>query len=88
MTRYLVEIYTSNRGDAVERVRSQAATLARSSGLRYVRSILVPAQETCFHVVEGASVEEVEAAVHEARVAVERIAEAVEVSGRTLREER
>lgn len=88
MTRYLVEVYTSSRGDAVARVRSDAATLARSSGLRYVRGILIPADETCFHVVEGSSVDEVAAAADEARVLVERIAEAVEVSGTTLREER
>jgi hypothetical protein len=88
MTRFLVEIYTSNRGDAVGQVRSDAATLARSPDLRYVRAILIPADEICFHVVEGASVREVEAAADEARVSVERIAEAVEVSGRTLKEER
>lgn len=88
MTRYLVEVYTPNRRDAVARVRSDASTLARAPGLRYVRALLIPAEETCFHVVDGASVREVEAAADEACVSVERIAEAVEVSGRTLKEER
>lgn len=88
MTRYLVEVYVPNRRDAMARVRSDAATLARASGLRYVRAILIPAEETCFHVVDGASVRVVEAAADEARVSVERIAEAVEVAGTTFKEER
>jgi hypothetical protein len=88
MTRYLVEVYTANRRDAVARVRSDAATLARSRGLRHLRAIFVPADETCFHVVEGASVDEVTAAAGEARVPFERVAEAVEVSCPTQREER
>jgi hypothetical protein len=88
MTRYLVEVYTANRRDAVARVRSDAATLARSRGLQYLRAIFVPADETCFHVVEGASVDEVAAAADEARVSFERVAEAVEVSGPIQREKR
>jgi hypothetical protein len=88
MTRYLVEVYTANRGDAVARVRSDAATLARASGLRYLRAILIPADETCFHVVEGASADAVASAADEARLSFERIAEAVEVSRTTSREER
>lgn len=87
MTRFLVEVYTSNRGDAVARARSDAETLARSTRLRHVRAILVPGDEVCFHVVEGASADEVTAAAGEARVPIDRIAEAVEVSGAT-REER
>jgi hypothetical protein len=88
MTRYLIEIYTANRGDAVSRVRSDAATLALSPGLHYLRAIFVPADETCFHVVEGASADEVAAAADEARVSFERVAEAVEVSRPRHREER
>lgn len=88
MTRYLVEVYTANRRDAVARVRSDAMTLARSRDLRYLRAIFVPADETCFHFVEGASADEVAAAADEARVSFERVAEAVEVSCPTQREER
>jgi hypothetical protein len=82
MTRFLAEVYTSNRGDAVARVRFDALTLARSSRVRHVRAILVPADETCFHVVDGASAQDVLAAAGEARVSFDRIAEAVEVSCR------
>jgi hypothetical protein len=88
MTRYLVEVYTANRGDAVARVRSDAATLAGSRRLRYLRAIFLPADETCFHVVEGASADEVAAAADEARVSFERVAEAVEVSRPRHKEER
>jgi hypothetical protein len=88
MTRYLIEVYTANRDDAVSRVRSEAATLALSPGLRYLRAIFVPADETCFHVVEGGSADEVAAAADEARVSFERVAEAVEVSRPRHKEER
>jgi hypothetical protein len=88
MTRYLVEVYTANRGDAVARVRSDAATLACSRGLRYLGAIFVPADETCFHVVEGASADDVAAAADEARLSFERVAEAVEVSRPRHKEER
>lgn len=87
MARYLVEVYVPNRGDALTRTRAVARTLAHARGLRYVRAILIPKDETCFHVLEAASVDVVDAAASEASVAVERIAEAVEVSRRTLEEE-
>ena len=87
MARYLVEVYMPNRGDAVARTHADAATLARSRGVRYVRAILVPEDETCFHVLDAASADIVEGAAREASVRVERIAEAVEVSRPTPREE-
>jgi hypothetical protein len=88
MTRFVVEVYTSNGSDVAARVRSDAETLARSRSLRHLRAILLPADETCFHVVEAASADDVAAAADEARVAVDRIAEAVEVSCTELKEER
>jgi hypothetical protein len=87
MARYLVEVYMPNRGDAIARTRADAATLARSRGLRYVRAILVPEDETCFHVLDAASADIVDGTAREGSVRVERIAEAVEVSRPTLREE-
>lgn len=85
MARYLLEIYTPNRVDALERARSLARS--RSRGVRYLRTILVPEDETCFHLVEATSAEAVRAAASEASVPVERIAEAVEISRRNLKEE-
>ena len=87
MARYLAEVYTPNRGDAVARTRADAATLARSRGVRYVRAILVPEDETCFHVLDAASAEIVDGAARASSVRVERIAEAVEVPRPKLREE-
>ena len=76
-----------NRGDAIARTRADAATLARSRSVRYVRAILVPEDETCFHVLDAASADIVDGAAREGSVRVERIAAAVEVSRPTLREE-
>jgi hypothetical protein len=87
MARYLVEVYVPNRGDAVARTRADAATLARWRGVRYVRAILVPEDETCFHVLDAASPDIVDGAARDGSVRVERIAEAVEVSRPTPREE-
>jgi hypothetical protein len=87
MARYLVEVYMPNRGDAVARTHADAATLARSRGVRYVRAILIPEDETCFHVLDAASADIVDGAAREGSVRVERIAEAVEVSRPTQREE-
>jgi hypothetical protein len=83
MARYLLEIYTPNRVEALDRARS----LARSRGVRYLRTILVPEDQTCFHLVEARSAEAVRAAASEASVPLERIAEAVEISRRDLKEE-
>jgi hypothetical protein len=87
MARYLAEVYTPNRGNAVARTRADAATLARSHGVRYVRAILVPEDETCFHMLDAASADIVDGAAREGSVRVERIAEAVEVSRPKRREE-
>ena len=88
MVRYLVESYVPNHADGVERLRAEASALARSSGVRYVRAILVPGDETCFHVVEAASAKDVGAAAGDAAIAVERIVEAFEISRRDLKEEK
>ncbi len=87
MARYLAEVYTPNRGDAVARTQADAATLARSRGVRYVRAILVPEDETCFHVLDAASAEIVDGAARAGSVRVERIAKAVEVPRAKPREE-
>jgi len=88
MVRYLVESYVPNHACSVERMRAAALVLAQSSGVRYVRAILVPEDETCFHVVEAVSAENIGTAAGEASVTVERIVEAFEISRRDLREEK
>jgi hypothetical protein len=85
MVRYLVESYVPNHAGSVGRMRAAASALAQSSAVRYVRAIVVPEDETCFHVVEAVSAEDVGIAACEASVAFERIVEAFEISRRDLR---
>ena len=59
MSSYLLEAYTPASAlleDVEARVRSAAAELSASgTPVRYVRSIFVPEDETCFHVLDGPS---------------------------------
>jgi hypothetical protein len=67
------------RADASASARARAAAKAVSRGgmpIRYVRSIFVPEDETCFHVFESSSREAVVAATERAAFAFARIAEA------------
>jgi hypothetical protein len=79
---FLVELYVS-RGDAhtidgtAERARLAAEELSRTGGaVRYVRSIFVPEDETCFCLYEADSVESVREAARRAALPFERITEA------------
>jgi hypothetical protein len=67
---YLVETYVASGNvdlaATTERARGAAETLTRSGqAVRHLRSILLPEDETCFHLFEG-----------ESRQAVERVSEA------------
>jgi hypothetical protein len=79
MTAYLVELYVPH-ADAVrqgaERTRLAAEQLTREgTPVRYVRSIFVPEDETCFHLCEAGSAEAVHEAVRRAAIPFERVAE-------------
>ncbi len=83
MAEFLLELYISRTDDlavvrgAVEaRVAAEALT-REGTPIRYVRSIFVPEDETCFYLYEAASVEAVREAAHRAGLAFERIAETV-----------
>jgi hypothetical protein len=83
MAEFLVEVYVS-RGDAggvagsLDRARLGAQRLTREGiPVRYIRSIFVPEDETCFLVYEAASAEAVRAAVRCAALPFERVTEAV-----------
>ena len=75
MPEYLVELYTATEPDAV--------VLARlGTAVRYVRSILIPGDETCLHLVEADSPERVAEAFERAGLAADRIVEAVDLQRR------
>lgn len=84
MPTFLVEAYEprGRDGSLVEierRARTLAAELAGSgTAVRYMRSIYVPADETCFHVFEASSIEVIEEFGRRAQLAFDRITEAVE----------
>jgi hypothetical protein len=65
MQSYLVEAYVPRRDEdacraAVRRAQAIAEQLSRDgTSVRYVRSLFVAEDETCFHVFEGASAEAV-----------------------------
>jgi hypothetical protein len=78
MRTFLVETYLS-RGNAggfdetVARLRAAAA-----GGVRYLRSTFVPEDETCFHVLEGPSMQAIAVVSERAELSPIRIVEAQE----------
>ena len=73
MTEYLVELYSST-------ANPNSAALARlgdRNGVRYLRSILIPGDETCLHLVQADSVEQVAQAFKQVGLEADRIVEAV-----------
>jgi hypothetical protein len=87
MPRFLVESYLSPAPGALEQASDgarQAAEVATSGGnnVRYLRTTLLRADETCFHMFDADSQEAMEAALESAGIAVERVAQAVERRGR------
>jgi hypothetical protein len=75
MTEYLVELYSITGNP-------DSATLARlgdRTGVRYLRSIVIPGDETCLHLVEADSIEQVAHAFKQIGLNADRIVEAVGV---------
>ena len=73
MPEYLVELYSVN-------ANSDSAVLARlgdGTSVRYLRSILIPGDETCLHLVEADSAEHVAEVCEPAGLKADRIVEAV-----------
>jgi hypothetical protein len=97
VVRYLFELYLSRAGSdgadgAAERARSAAEAMAREGlPVRWLRTIFVPEDETCFYLFEAGSAEVVRAAGERAEIAFDRVLEASEtevapgVEGRKLR---
>ncbi len=82
MTNYLAEAYTPASAAVAEietRARLAAAELsAAGTPVRYVRSIFMPDDETCFHLFEADSPEAVDEAARRAGFVGARITRAVE----------
>ena len=77
MPEYLVELYTVTDPDSADLAR-----LGDGAAVRYVRSILIPGDETCLHLVEADSAEDVAEAFEQAGLAADRIVEAVDLQRR------
>jgi Protein of unknown function (DUF4242) len=83
MTEFLVETYAfRNAGVEVAagatRARAAAAELTREGKpVRFLRSIFVPEDETCFYLFEAGSQDVVEEAARRAELRFDRIAAAV-----------
>lgn len=73
MSEFLVEAYVSRSITPIDPLRFDAA----SGDVRLVRAIFVPADETCFYLLEARSIDAVREAVLRAGVSVERITEAI-----------
>jgi hypothetical protein len=91
---YLVEAYapaSASIAELEQRARLAAAEMPRAgSPIRYRHSILIPADETCFHLFDACSADLVRAAIERVGLRPHRIVEAftAEDAVRELREER
>jgi Nickel responsive protein SCO4226-like len=77
---YLIELYVPQGRElreATTRVRHAADGLRREGvDVRYLRSIFIPADETCFYVLEASSSDTVQEASRRASLHSQRIVEA------------
>lgn len=91
VTTYLIEAYLAGGDvtDLQDRARAAAETMSNEGhAVRYLRSVLVRADETCFHLFEAASQEIVAELARRAGLRYERIVEAEEHrSGRAERKQ-
>lgn len=81
VTTYLIEAYVAggDMADLQARARAAAETMSNEGQpVRYLRSVLVRADETCFHLFEAGSRDTVAELAQRAELAYERIVEAEE----------
>jgi hypothetical protein len=80
MTSFLAEVYApaaARIADIATRARSAAEEASRAgTPVRYLRSIFVPQDEMCFHLLEAGSAEAVREVIGRAGFSPERIVEA------------
>ena len=83
MPEFLVELYASrDSAAAVEQGAEEARQAAvelnqQGTRVRFLRSLFVPEDETCFYLFEADSAESVRAAAQRAGLRFDRVAEAV-----------
>lgn len=83
MRNFLVESYVPRFRDGEQlegtnRASLEAEALAsEGASARYIRSIYLPADETCFHLLEAVSAESAAEIGRRASISVERVVEAV-----------
>lgn len=83
VTAFLVERYLSRRDLDVFARSSELARLSadelsrRGTAVQHLRSIFVPADETCFYLYEASSADLVQAAARSAHLRFERVVETV-----------
>ena len=83
MAEFLIEAYLSKADEGAEkndaqRLRWAAEQLMREGvRVRFLRSIFVPEDETCFYLYEAASAEDVREAVRRAELPSAHVSEAV-----------
>jgi Protein of unknown function (DUF4242) len=83
MKNYLVELYQPDGPDigpsGAESARAAAAALTRDgTEVRYLRSIFIPSDETCFHLFEAPSADAVDQVSRRAAFEYERIVEVIQ----------
>ena len=87
---YLAELYlprlrAGELEQAAARARATAAEMRREGApVRYLRSLFVPDDETCFFLFEGPSAAAVKEAAERAAIPVERVVQAVQVGQEDL----
>ena len=88
MPSYCLELYVPRRSNAqIEKAADDARRAAEALStegvpIRYVRTTYLDEDETCFHLFEAESAQEVAAAAHWAGLAGGRITPAIEAGGR------
>ena len=76
MTHFLVEVYAP-RSARLGELEAAARSAARAAeGVRYLESIHVPEDETCFHLFDGPSADTVREAARQGSLIVQRVARA------------
>ena len=83
MAEFLVEFYLSRTDRAATQAVADRACLAaeeltrRGTPVRYLSSIFVPEDETCFHLYEAISADAIREVAQRAELSFERVLEAI-----------